>query len=113
MKMETKVKDSPTYWVRIYMAGDINIAKQTCRGFCMVGLCVNIHELDYIYTLGEEKGFCAELINYPRFPSTINDLTNKATQLADLLMEKCFQGSYSLMTPESTYWVTRREGDRD
>jgi hypothetical protein len=111
--METKVKECDTYWVKIYMAGDIDVAKQTCREFCMIGLCVNIHETDYIYTLGEENGFCVELINYPRFPTTSNDITNKATELADLLMERCFQGSYSLMTPEKTYWVTRREGDKD
>ena len=111
--METKVKECDTYWVKIYMAGDINVAKQTCREFCMIGLCVNVHETDYIYTLGEESGFYVELINYPRFPTTGNDITNKATELADLLMQRCFQGSYSLMTPEKTYWVTRREGDKD
>lgn len=111
--METKIKECDTYWVKIFMAGNIDVAKQTCREFCTVGLCVNIGETDYIYTLGEESGFCVELINYPRFPTTSNDITNKATELADLLMQRCFQGSYSLMTPEKTYWVTRREGDKE
>lgn len=111
--MEIRVKECDTYWVKIYMAGDITIAKQTCREFCMVGLCVNIYETDYIYTLGEESGFCVELINYPRFPTEILLIINKATELAELLMEQCFQGSYSLMTPEKTWWVTRREGDKN
>lgn len=94
------------------MAGNIDVAKQTCREFCMTGLCVNIHKTDYIYTLGEEKGFCIELINYPRFPVENIVTLNKATELAELLMERCFQGSYSIMSPEKTYWVTRREGDK-
>ena len=85
--MKTIVKECGTYWVKIYMAGDINIAKQVSREFCMVGLCVNISETDYIYTLGEEVGFCVELINYPRFPTINNDITNKAAELGDLLMD--------------------------
>ena len=67
------VKEVDTYWVRIYMAGDLQIAKHICREFCMVGLCINISETDYIYTMGEEIGFCVELINYPRFPATEKD----------------------------------------
>ena len=111
MNYNISVKEVDTYWVRIYMAGDLKIAKHICREFCMVGLCVNISETDYIYTMGEEIGFCVELINYPRFPSTEKEILDRAYDLGSKLMEGLFQGSYTVMTPEKTYWVTRREID--
>ncbi len=37
----------------IFMAGDIAQAKQACREYCRVGLCVTIEPCDYIYTGGE------------------------------------------------------------
>lgn len=104
-------KKSNTYWAKIYMGGDLQIAKHICREFCMTGLCINISETDYIYTMGSEKGFVVEFINYPRFPSTEDDILNTAYKLGSKLMEGLFQGSYTIMTPKETYWFTRRDAD--
>lgn len=110
--METRVVDCDSFWIKIYMAGDINFAKQICQEYCLTGLCVNLSETDYIYTMGSEKGFVVELINYARFPKTNNELTNTAQELANLLLERLFQGSYTLMTPEKSYFFSRRDVDK-
>ena len=99
-----------TFWAKIYMAGDVHIAKQTCREFCFdVGLCVNIHPTDYIYTGGEEAGFCVEVINYPRFPKSQAEVASTASKLARKLMQSACQHSYLIMDPIETMWVTRRD----
>lgn len=98
-----------TFYARIYMAGDLDVAKRVCRKFCEVGLCVNIYQTDYIYTLGEELGFCVELINYPRFPSSSESIFDSAKSLAEFLLVECSQASYTIMTPERTYWYSRKD----
>jgi len=98
-----------TIQLTIFMAGDVQIAKQVCREYCFEkGLCVTIEPTTYIYTGGEESGFRIGLINYPRFPSTIEDLSLKASDLASALMIKLCQHSYSIVFPEKTVWFSRR-----
>lgn len=93
----------------IYIAGDAAIARQVCREHCFaVGLCVTVQPLDYIYTGGEEAGVRIGLINYARFPSDYSALRTKALELANLLMERLCQHSFSLVGPEETEWVSRR-----
>lgn len=102
-------KKSDTYWIKIYIAGDINAIKQTCREFCMdVGLCVTINEIDYIYTGGEEKGVEIGIINYPRFPKKETELFTQAKELGHLLIEKACQKSFSIMTPNNTHFYSRK-----
>ncbi|WP_211104312.1 hypothetical protein [Chromobacterium haemolyticum] len=99
-----------THWAKIFMAGDIAIAKQTIRQFCMQkGLCVTVQPADYIYTGGEEAGFIVGLINYPRFPSTPEKIDSTAHALASDLMHVCCQHSYTIMTPQETNWFSRRD----
>lgn len=101
---------APTVRVDIYMAGDIEQAKQVCREYCFdVGLCVHVEPVSYIYTGGEEAGFKVGLINYPRFPTVESEVLDKASALADLLMRRLCQHSYSIVGPENTVWVSRRQ----
>lgn len=105
--MNTKVIKNKSYWVRIYMAGDINKAEETCRSFVECGLCVNISKTNYIYSFGEQDGFVVELIQYPKFPDTEHSILNKATELMELLLVECHQKSCTIMTPEDVYYVER------
>lgn len=98
----------PTGRAEIFIAGDINEAKKICRDFCNMGLCVTIEPTLYIYKGGEEAGVRVGLINYPKFPSSQTQLTNTALQLADKLREGLYQDSYSVVTPEKTYWRSWR-----
>jgi hypothetical protein len=99
----------PSIRFDIFMAGDIAQAKQVCREYCFeVGLCVTIEPVDYIYTGGEETGFRVGLINYPRFPSDEEALSANASGLAQRLMQKLCQHSYSIVGPRETEWFSRR-----
>lgn len=105
MKIETS--DSARF--DIFIAGDLDQAKQVCREHCMaVGLCVTIEPVTYIYTGGEESGVRVGLINYPRFPSTHDELLEKAATLAGLLMNRLCQHSFSIVGPNHTSWYSRR-----
>lgn len=99
----------PTFWARLHLAGDIEVAKQVCREDCFrEGLCVTVEPCDYIYTGGQEAGYVVGLINYPRFPATPDAITARAKALAIALMERGFQHSALVMTPDATEWMTRR-----
>jgi hypothetical protein len=93
----------------IFVAGDLAQAKQVCREHCFeIGLCVTVEPVTYIYTGGEEEGVRVGLINYPRFPATHEELREKARGLADVLLERLCQHSYSIVGPDDTEWVSRR-----
>jgi hypothetical protein len=103
-------KTETTWWARIYMSGPIEMAKQVCRETCMAkGLCVTVEPTHFIYTGGEEAGYVVGLINYPRFPSPPTPITERAEEIARMLMERTYQHSALVMTPEKTTWLTSRE----
>lgn len=100
---------APTIEFAIYMAGDIAQAKQVCREYCFeVGLCVTVEPVDFIYTGGEETGFRIGLINYPRFPTSQAELFGRASDLAEKVMCRLCQHSFSIVGPAKTTWFTRR-----
>lgn len=106
---EITMKSAPTIRVDIFIAGDIQQAKQVCREYCMeVGACVTVEPVDYIYTGGEEAGVRIGFINYPRFPTDVYGIKDKAGELARRLMERLCQHSYSIVGPEETTWYSRR-----
>lgn len=93
----------------IFIAGDLAQAKQVCREFCFEqGLCVTVEPVAFIYTGGEESGVRVGLINYPRFPSDLERLRTRAHELADTLVQRLCQHSYSIVGPDVTAWVSRR-----
>lgn len=102
-------KSCPTIRFDIYMAGDINLARDVCRRFCFnEGFCVHIEAADFIYTGGEERGFKIGIINYPRFPLPEEKLRWRAEILAKDLMERLCQHSYCIIGKDETIWFTRR-----
>lgn len=100
----------PTVRFDIFIAGDPADARRICRQYCMdVGFCVTVEAIDYIYTGGQESGVRVGVINYARFPSNHDDLYCKTAALADLLMNGLYQESYSIVGPNETLWVSRRD----
>ena len=101
--------NAPTIRYDIFIAGNPEQARQVCRQVCFdVGLCVTVEPLSFIYTGGEEAGVRVGLINYPRFPTTQDQLRDCARSLASALMLGMHQHSYSIVGPEETEWVSRR-----
>ena len=109
--MKLTKEQCDTFYCNIFVAGDIAIIKQICREHCFeVGLCVTVTPTDYIYTGGEEAGAIIGLINYPRFPEDAHKIILKATKLGRILMEKCFQKSFSITMPGKTIRYSREAG---
>lgn len=100
----------PTFWVRLYLSGPIEVAKQVIRERCFAaGLCVTADPTQFIYTGGEESGYVVGLLNYPRFPSTPDAITEQARSLMEELLLATHQRSALMVTPERTEWVTRED----
>lgn len=107
-----RIETAANVGVDIYMAGDINQAKQVCREFCRdVGLCVHIEPVDYIYTGGEEAGFKVGLINYARFPKKGPEIHQAAMRLGEALRERLCQQSFSIVGGAVSRWISYRQED--
>jgi hypothetical protein len=104
------MKKCKSFNVTIFIAGELAAARQTCRKWCMEnGDCVTVEPTEFIYTGGAENGVRISWINYPRFPKSPDQILEGANKLAELLMVDLCQHSYSITTPNKTYWKTRRK----
>ena len=107
---EMKSHSTPTYQIRLYLSGPIEVAKQVIREHVLdEPLCVTIEPTTFIYTGGEEQGYVVGLLNYPRFSTAPNELNVRAKDLAELLLDRTFQHSALIVTPERIEWITKRE----
>lgn len=99
-----------TFQATVFIAGPISVIEQVCREYCMdVGLCVTVKPTKYIYTGGEEEGAEIGLINYPRFPSTGSAITEHAINIGKSCVKKACQGSFTVVTTNSTLFFSRRD----
>lgn len=109
--MKLKTVNDATYVITLYLSGPIEEAKQALRAECLrEGLCLTIEPTLFIYTGGEELGFRVGLLNYPRFPTEPEVLRARAEKIALALIEATHQHSALVVTPDTTYWYTRRQG---
>ena len=103
----------PTYAIRIYLSGPIAVAKHVIREHVLVHpLCVTVEPTTFIYTGGEEQGYVVGLLNYPRFPSTPDELDTRALDLTHLLLGSTFQRSALVVTPRETIWLNTENNRR-
>lgn len=102
-----EILTTQTYQIRLYLSGPIDVAKQVIRGVCFAkGLCVTVEPTTYVYTGGEESGYVVGLLNYPRFPSSGENLTATAESLALTLLEKTYQKSVLIVSPTESKWLS-------
>lgn len=98
-----------TYWVKLYLSGPIEAAKQLLRAECLrEGLCVTIEPTQYIYSGGEEAGYVVGLVNYPRFPAQPEAINARAREIMEMLLRGTFQTSALMMTPDESTWISSR-----
>ena len=100
---------APTFTAHIYIGGDINTARSVLRRYVLVGLCVTLEPVEFIYTGGLETGIRVGLINYPRFPKPIADLEACALDIARTLRHELCQHSFSIIMPDETIWESLRD----
>jgi hypothetical protein len=106
------IRQEQTRIVEVFMAGDIEHAKQIARVWCKESpCCVTVTPTTFIYRGGEESGFVVGFRNYPRFPSDPYTLRSMASELAERLREELGQDSYmSVDHAGMTSWSTTRDG---
>src|SRR5262245_57892473 len=87
---EIKIKSATveTYTVKIYMAGNVEVAKAYLQQACyqrdcpIGGLCTTVEPITFVHAGGEESGFVVGLVNYPKFPAKPDELFAAARELA-------------------------------
>jgi hypothetical protein len=95
-----------SYQATIYMAGSPDRAKQHLREECYGrGLCVTVSPTTFIYTGGEEEGIQIGLVNYPRFPSTPDEIFGRAVNLALSLVRVLCQKTALVVATDRTEWI--------
>lgn len=100
------------YAVTIYVAGDLDEIRRTCRRQTFaVGLCVTVTATEFIYTGGAESGAAIGLVNYPRFPKDPETVFAQACDLAEALMTELYQWSVLVQAVDRSVWMTRRGDD--
>ena len=105
----TVVQTAPSFFANIWIAGDLEAIRTTCRQFCFNNpLCVSITPTEYIYTGAAETGACVRLINYPRFPTKPSEVMKLARSLAVQLMQDCSQRSATIESSTASIFLTRR-----
>ena len=82
---------------------------QVLENWVATGGCVSICDCDYVHTDAYEMGYKLTLINYPRFPSTPEELTERALELAKILKNACNQNRVSVVTTDKTYMLEEDE----
>jgi len=92
-----------TFEVSVYMAGDIEHAKQVIRRYCNSHpCCVTVTPTAYIYRGGEEAGFVVTFRNYPRHTSEGCTLEDQGRDLGLLLRGELGQDSFMVVSPRGT-----------
>jgi len=104
-----------TYWANIYCgllpgyvghSFSVESAYQICQDYCNnVKLGLTVTKTKFIYVGGSEDGIVVGLINYPRFPSTPEQIRIKAIDLANLLKSALMQERVSVVFPDETIMI--------
>jgi hypothetical protein len=74
-----------------------------------VKLCVTVTKTKFLYTDGYDDGAIIGLINYPRFPSTKEELKAKALELSKILLDKLKQQRVSVVFSDETIMLSKED----
>lgn len=109
------MKCTKTYGAKIYVAETLGsswersrtTAIEVCRDYVdEVGLCVTVTPTTFVYTGDVVLGVIVGLINYPRFPSTKQEIRRHAFTLAKRLIKRLEQRGASIEFPDETVWIS-------
>ena len=70
-----------------------------------IGLCVSVTQTEFIYNGGREPGVSIGLINYPRFPSDVETIQERAIMLALKLKHAFRQNRVSIVCTDKTFML--------
>jgi len=101
----------PSFCVEVFIAGDKATARRVLRDYCMKDpCCVTLSSTEYVYRGGLEDGVVVGLRNYPRFPSSPEEIRSRANDIASVLMDEMAQDSCMIVdSTGDTVWRTTRD----
>ena len=90
---------------------DLEDVSDVCQAYCdEKGFCVTVSPTEFIYKDGFEPGAVIGIINYPRFPNTIDELRARALELGKILLKEMDQERLSIVMPRETIMLERKNG---
>lgn len=92
----------------------VAVVTKECQKYCdEKSLCVTITETNFVYKNGNEPGVFIGLINYPRFPSSKENILEHAKNIGYILMDKLEQNRVTIITPGETIMLESTDGSRE
>ena len=93
---------------------DEYMVRKVCQEYCDdVGLCVTVTPTKFYYKDGGEYGSVVGLINYPRYPSTEEEIVEHAKILGYKLLSRMKQHRVSIVTTNETIMLERGDEEND
>lgn len=103
----TGATTTATYQATIWIAGDIESAKQVIRERAYYdGMCVTVTPTTFIYTGGEESGVSLGICEYPRFPRPHAEILEAARHLVSVLLPALNQRTALIVATDVTEWIS-------
>ena len=111
---DVRVRECPSWTVTLYISGCIaEIRALLAREAAERGACWSVEPTEFIYSGGREQGVVVRRIAYARFPSSADEALRDMVVLGQRIMEATGQGSFSVIGPEKSVFVSRRLGDAE
>lgn len=98
--------------VTLYIGGSVDEIKSLlARRAAVRGACWSVEPTEFIYSGGREAGAIVRQIAYARFPGSAEQALEDMLALGKWLMHETGQGSFSVLGPTESVFVSRRKGD--
>ncbi len=110
--MSLVTKRCDTFQSAIYISANLHTVQEVCAEFCKKNpSCVTVEPVEFIYYGGAQSGYRVKFINYPRFPSEVEQIKQKAESLALNLLIASHQLSCSIVHSDETVYM--QLGDKE
>lgn len=102
----------PSWTVTLYIGGEVDeVVRLLARQASEKGACWSVEPTEFVYSGGREKGVIVRQIAYARFPSDPDDAMHEMEALGEMLARVTGQGSFSVVGPSESVFMSRRKGD--
>jgi hypothetical protein len=89
---------------------DLSEVENICQQYCnKIGYAVTVQPTKFVYKNGNESGCVIGLINYPRFPSTEEEIIRKAFEIGREVAIATKQLRFSIVCSDKTYMLEKGE----
>ncbi len=114
MSYKTEKSSVPTWEGKVYVGSrvgydgpafsedEVKLAVNTFQHACSVNACVRMSRCRFTHKEYDEAGWELGVINYPRFPKTVQELESFTLGLAEHLVGALKQNRVSAVMPERT-----------